>query len=171
MLNLEAGGKFLFHQVSGMLTVYIFIFTYNQNVLETTHNHNWHFDTFLFQVVFTPTHLVMLQTAVRNVQMVLTWHMTKNLENLYWTARHVLTVISKHVLSNVTKGFELSVCTYVTKCCPEAWKEWRKIEDRVRTVVFILRNKPSTCLETRPCVRFIVYGWFEDFFLTSRVLQ
>lgn len=42
-------------------------------------------------VVFTPTHLVMLQTAVRNVQMVLTWHMTRNLENLYWTARHVLT--------------------------------------------------------------------------------
>ena len=86
-------------------------------------NRNWHFDTFLFQVVFTPTHLVMLQTAVRNVQMVLTWHMTRNLENLYWTARHVLTVISKHVLLNVTKGFELSVCTHVVKCCPEAWKE------------------------------------------------
>ena len=87
-----------------MLTVYIFIFTYNQNVLETTHNHNWHFDTFLFQVVFTPTHLVMLQTAVRNVQMVLTWHMTKNLENLYWTARHALMVITEHVLFDVTKG-------------------------------------------------------------------
>ena len=123
MLNLEAGGNFVFHQVSCMLTVYIFIFTYNQNVLETTHNHSWHFDMFLFQVVFTPTHLVMLQTAVRNVQMVLTWHMTKNLENLYWTARHVLTVISKHVLLNVTKGFELSVCTHVIKFCPEAWKE------------------------------------------------
>lgn len=41
-------------------------------------------------VVFTPTLLVMLQTAVRNVQMVLTWRLTKNLENLYWTARHVL---------------------------------------------------------------------------------
>ena len=123
MLNLEAGGNFVFHQVSCMLTVYIFIFTYNQNVLETTHNHSWHFDMFLLQVVFTPTHLVMLQTAVRNVQMVLTWHMTKNLENLYWTARHVLTVISKHVLLNVTKGFELSVCTHVIKCCSEAWKE------------------------------------------------
>ena len=59
---------------------------------------------FLFQVVFTPTLLVMLQTAVRNVQMVLTWHMTKNLENLYWTARHALMVITEHVLFDVTKG-------------------------------------------------------------------
>ena len=59
---------------------------------------------FLFQVVFTPTLLVMLQTAVRNVQMVLTWHMTKNLENLYWTARHVLMVITEHVLFDITNG-------------------------------------------------------------------
>ena len=67
---------------------------------------------FLFQVVFTPTLLVMLQTAVRNVQMVLTWRMTKNLENLYWTARHVLMVITEHVLFDVTKGFSaISVYT------------------------------------------------------------
>ena len=70
-----------------------------------THYLNWNFDILLFQVVFTPTLLVMLQTAVRNVQMVLMWHMTKNLENLYWTARHVLTVVTKHVLFDVTKGF------------------------------------------------------------------
>ena len=69
-----------------------------------THYLNWNFEMFIFQVVFTPTLLVMLQTAVRNVQMVLTWHMTKNLENLYWTARHVLTV-TKNVLFDVTKGF------------------------------------------------------------------
>ena len=122
---------------------------------------------FLFQVVFTPTLLVMLQTAVRNVQMVLTWRMTKNLENLYWTARHVLTVITEHVLFDVTKGF-----THVIKCCLEAWKDWGKMI-RIRTAVFIFGNNPSSKAriefrETLPCVCFIVYGWFEDLFFSLK---
>ena len=98
---------------------------------------------FLFQVVFTPTLLVMLQTAVRNVQMVLTWHMTKNLENLYWTARHVLTVITEHVLFDA-KGFKLSVCTHLIKCCLEAWKEWGK---------WLKLEQPYLSLETNPARR------------------
>ena len=98
---------------------------------------------FLFQVVFTPTLLVMLQTAVRNVQMVLTWHMTKNLENLYWTARHVLTVITEHVLFDA-KGFKLSVCTHLIKCCLEAWKEWGK---------WLELEQPYLSLETNPARR------------------
>lgn len=53
---------------------------------------------FFLQVVFTPTLMVTWPTAVKFVQTVLTWHMTKILENQCWIAGHVLTVITQHVL-------------------------------------------------------------------------